>query len=149
MIELRIPWLPPSANNAYFNLPRGGRTLTNKGKKFKRETAAHLVQTYPTQLKFFEPNRPYGLAIQFVFENMLNKTYPEKAATRYKKVDTSNRLKLLEDVLAEVANTDDSQHLFLLIDKYDGAPEATKIWAWDLEREGTLPDDVISLFRCL
>jgi len=144
MIRMQIPWLPPSANHAYFNLPRGGRTLTTEGKKFKRETAAYLVQTYPTELQFFKPNVPYGVGIQFIFPELENKTWPGKATTRYKKVDTSNRVKLLEDVLGEVANIDDSQHVTLLIGKTGGESARTDIWVWD--KPGQI-NDVISEFQ--
>lgn len=151
MIHIHVPWLPPSANHAYFNLPKGGRTLTNAGKKFKRETAAYIVQTYPTELQFFKPNVPYAIAIWFSFVELHNKTWPEKAASRYKKIDTSNKVKLLEDVLSEVAGTDDSQHITLLIGKKSADSECTDIWAWDMETEkwGVLTDEILNNFRNL
>jgi Holliday junction resolvase RusA-like endonuclease len=133
LIEIEIPWLPPSSNHAYFNLPGGGRTLTAKGKKFKRETAAHIAQQYPKELMFFKPNIAYGLAVLFEFTELENKTWPEKASTRYKKIDASNRLKLLEDVLADVAAIDDSQNLMVCAAKRQGAVEHCTVWAWEMD----------------
>lgn len=132
MIRMEVPWLPPSANTAYFNLPQGGRTLTKKGKKFKKETGVHLIRNYSEQLMMFEKNKPYCIAMRFFFPNLQNKTWPEKASTRYKKIDTSNRVKLLEDVLADVADTDDSHYMTLLLGKSQG-PEKVIIWAWGPE----------------
>ena len=133
MIQLEVPWLPPSANNAYFNLSGGGRTLTTKGKRFKRETAAYLVQTYPQELRWFKKNVAYGLAVKFCFTDLENKTWPEKATTRYKKIDVSNRLKLLEDVLVEVGGIDDSQHMSIFMSERPGPAEHTTLWVWELE----------------
>jgi Holliday junction resolvase RusA-like endonuclease len=48
--------------------------------------------------------------------DILNKGWfqtPKKAATRYKKMDTGNRLKLIHDCLAEAIGVDDS-HFFAL-----------------------------------
>jgi Holliday junction resolvase RusA-like endonuclease len=129
MIEFHLPGIPPSANNAYFNLPKGGRTLTTEGKRYKRETAAYLAREYPKELMFFEPNVGYGLAVRFEM-NILNKGWPDKAESRYKKADVSNRLKLLEDVLSSVAATDDSQHLTVYLSKRQSDTEFTHIWIW-------------------
>jgi Holliday junction resolvase RusA-like endonuclease len=139
MIVLHFPWLPPSANHAYFDLPRGGRALSKKGKKFKTETAAHLTRNYPTELRFFQKNKPYGVYITFYIPDMYNKTWPEKAESRYKKADATNLVKLLEDVLSSVANTDDSQNLLVVSHKVHHTKAATKIIAWSMEEE-TLQD---------
>ena len=147
MIRMDLPFLPPSANHAYFNLPTGGRTLSKKGKKFKREAATHLVREYPLQLRMFEANKPYGIAMSFTFTDMHNKTWPDKAKSRYKKFDTSNRVKLVEDVLAEVANTDDSQHVMLIIGKCAGTKEWTTVWAWSIEDEPGLHQNIPPLVR--
>jgi hypothetical protein len=132
---MEIPWLPPSANNAYFTLPKGIRVLTPKAKKFKAESATHLIRTYSKELMMFEQNKPYGVAITFTLPTMLNATWPDKAATRYKKIDTTNRVKLVEDVLAEVTNVDDSHYLISLLNKEHGPKEKITIWAWSIENE--------------
>lgn len=135
MIYLRVPSLPPSTNHAYFNLPRGGRTLTSAGKKYKRETAAHISQRYPKEMATLKPDVPYLLHVRFHLSDLENKTWPTSAKTRYKRIDASNRLKLLEDVLAEVAGIDDAQNLMIILEKCQGAEEYTEIWVWNLEVE--------------
>ncbi len=146
MIRMELPWLPPSANNAYFNLPRGGRALSAKGKKFKAESATYLIRHYHQQLTLFEKNKPYGIAVGFFTMDLENATYPAKAATRYKRFDAGNRLKLLEDVLADAADIDDSQNLTVVVGKFKGK-EKTVIMAWSMEEESLA--DVAAGFQSL
>lgn len=154
MIHLVVPGLPPSINEAYSTIIKRGkrpiamRVLTTKAKKYKRETAAFLVQNFPTELMFFKPNVPYGIAIQFAFIELENKTWASGGAkNRYKRVDVSNRLKIIEDVLAEVAAIDDSQNLTAIIDKCKHTKEETRIWVWDIVQEGEFPDAVLNALR--
>lgn len=167
MIRLVIPGLPPSVNEAYATtVKKKGkklipiRMLSAKAKKYKREAAAHLVRCYPAELRFFQPDVPYGIAIQFAFTELENKTWIPKgpreeepgsstkgAKNRYKRVDVSNRLKIVEDVLSEVAAVDDSQNLTAIIDKCKHAVEETRIWVWNIVQEGEFPDAVINAIR--
>ncbi len=156
MIHMVLPGLPTSVNEAYYNLIKKGkdgrmmaiRVLSAKAKKYKRETAAYIVQNFPSQLMFFKPNVPYGLAIQFAFTALENKGFAKgKAKSRYKRVDVSNRLKIIEDVLAEVAAIDDSQNLTAIIDKCKHSVEETRIWVWDIVQEGEFPDAVLNALR--
>lgn len=135
MICLRLSSVPPSSNHAYFNLPRGGRSLSTEGKRYKAETTAQLVRNYPKEMQFFRPNTPYLILVRIHFETILNAGYPKKAESRYKKLDVSNRLKLLEDCLKDAGGIDDSQYLQLVLEKCQGPVEGTTIWAWDLEKE--------------
>jgi hypothetical protein len=144
MIRLELPWVPPSSNKAYFNLPHG-RTLSTEGKKFKRETSAHLAQKYPQQLVFFKPNTPYLIALRFFFEDVETKGFSKgKAKNRFQTFDGGNRLKLLEDVLKDVGGIDDSQTMTSIWEKKQGLPERTVIWAWDLEKEASPFDGVLA-----
>lgn len=159
MIHLVIPGLPPSVNDAYATVMKKSkkkgrfgsvaiRVLSAKAKKYKRETAAHIVQHFPTELMFFRADTPYGIAVQFAFTELENKTFASGGAkNRYKRVDVSNRLKIVEDVLAEVANIDDSQHLTAIIDKCKHSTEETRIWVWDIVQEGGFPDAVLNALR--
>lgn len=122
------------------------RILTKEGRRFKKEAAAHLARTYPTELREIKRDRPLGLAILFVFKTLENKTWPETAKNRYKRIDVSNRVKLLEDVLADVAAIDDSQHMLVLLAKAQGSEEETIIWSWDIEDE---PDSAATALRAL
>lgn len=132
MIHMTLPWLPPSANHAYANI-RGTnkRVLTTEGKSFKTRTTVYLAQTYPKELTFFKPDKLYILKFVFFFEQLENAGWPKKALSRYKKIDVSNRLKLLEDALKDAAGIDDSQHMGLILVKKQDLKERVEIWAWD------------------
>lgn len=141
MISLSLPNIPPSANHAYFTNRQGGRTLSTAGQKYIRETKTHLAQNFPLLLTAIKPDRPYLVYFRIYFESVTNKLWPEKAKTRYKTVDASNRIKLLEDALKEACGIDDAQHLMVVVEKREGPP-LTEIFIWGLEEEAT-PLDAI------
>jgi Holliday junction resolvase RusA-like endonuclease len=140
MIELYIPSLPPSSNHAYFNLPRVGRVLSTEGKRYKRETTSFLSQNFPAELKRILPDTKYFCYVRFFFEAVENK----KGKTRYKKLDTSNRLKLFEDCLKDACGIDDSQFFIWTIEKRQGE-ERTEVFMWNMEKEKTPIDDLLRL----
>jgi hypothetical protein len=144
MIRLELPWLPPSSNAAYINRRGAGRMLGDVGRKFLLTTKAHLVQRYPTEMRFFEKNEPYFMFFRFIFEDLENKGFATgKAATRYKVFDGGNRTKLLEDALKDVGGIDDSQTLVSLWEKQKGAPERTILWVWRPGIESTPFDGLL------
>ncbi len=117
--------------------------LSPEGKKYKRETTAHIVQNYPSALLFFKPNKPYLVLLRFFFEDVENSGYGKgKAASRYKIFDGGNRTKLVEDALKDAGGIDDSQTLTSIWQKVRGAPK-TIIWAWCTEEENTPFDDAL------
>jgi Holliday junction resolvase RusA-like endonuclease len=138
LIRLVVPSIPPSSNNAYFNLPKGGRTLSASGKKYKNETKTYLASRYMSELKNFTSNEPYLVYIRMYFSELTNATYgkPKGAENRYKRLDVSNRVKLLEDVIKDVTGVDDSNTLVLVVEKRptDGE-EKTEVFIWNTDRE--------------
>jgi hypothetical protein len=144
MIRLSIPQVPPSQDNAYMPVikhvpgrgPRAMIILSAAGRKFKTEMASHLAKTFPRELKVMKPNYPYAIFARYYMEQVENKTYPKTAKTRYKHFDTTNRIKLLEDTIADVSAVDDSHYLIATGWKTEGLPERTDIWIWNLEEEG-------------
>jgi Holliday junction resolvase RusA-like endonuclease len=141
MIHMKVDGLPPSANHAYITIMKGKgrsarpiRVLSTEGKKYKRETSAALVRNFPTELKVFIPNVPFAVVAQFHFSNLYNKGWPDKAQSRYKKIDVDNRLKLFMDALKDATGVDDSNYLDIRAQKVEG-PEETHIWAWNMEEE--------------
>jgi Holliday junction resolvase RusA-like endonuclease len=136
MIYMHIKGIPPSANNAYANV-RGRKILTKEGRKYITETKTYLAENFPKQLRIFQPNKPYQVFFRFFFEAIENKNFFEgKGETRYKVIDLTNRVKLLEDCLKEAGGIDDSQHLRFILDKQQGE-ERSEIWVWSLEDEET------------
>lgn len=148
MIHLHLPFLPISTNHAYgtVKLPKGTkRYLTKEGKKFKNEATAHLAKSYAFALQGMGPNRPYSIFYRFTVTDLLNTTWPKGATTRYKRSDTTNRFKLLEDVLAEITAVDDSHYQAVGGITVQGDSEQTDIWIWDVEKEGS-PLNEINLY---
>lgn len=142
-IRLGIPSIPPSSNHAYMNNGFGGRTLSPKGQLYKKETIAHLARTYPNEMRYFKPNVLYCLFIILTFRDVENKGWPKKTANRYKKLDVTNRLKLLEDALQEATGIDDSQHVMVTVYKNPGLQETTSLIIWEASEE--VPVDVLRL----
>lgn len=157
MITLYHPGLPPSANNAYVNLPHGGRRLSKEGEKYKNETISYFSRTYRRELMTIKPNTPYLMVMTFYFDRIENEGWATGAAkTRYKKFDATNRPKLLEDVLKDAAGIDDSQNLDVYLRKravkdcpvHHGSAivqlqEHVDIMIWDLEKEANPFDGVL------
>ncbi len=143
MIHLSFPGLPPSVNNLYQDtfFRAGGklmsrRSLTDEGKRFKKETLAYIVKKYQPGLRFFKKNVPYVFYYRFVVQEIENKTWPKSAENRYKKFDASNLVKVLEDVIVEASGIDDSNYLTVVSEKRKGPKEETHIWIWNIEEEG-------------
>lgn len=102
-----IPFLPPSENQIYRH--KGPITyLTSKAKAFKRDGAAELHKVLPVTLQLSE-NLPYSLYMTFFFEplQLLNKTWPVGAKSKFKTLDVSNRVKLTEDTVKAALGVDD------------------------------------------
>lgn len=114
--------LPPTDNNIYFNATSSKkgykqsiRVLTNEAKKYKRSAAMAVAELAIYDQVEFKKDVPYLCVIKVFFENTENKGWPEGGAkTRYKRVDTTNRNKLLIDSIMEALGIDDS-HIFPVI----------------------------------
>jgi hypothetical protein len=101
-----LPFLPPSANQAY-RRTRFGMTLSADAKVF--QTAAKLqINRQLDGTVHFDPNAPHRLHLHFSMPDLLNKTYPKTAKTRFKKIDAANLEKLLTDLLCSTFGIDDS-----------------------------------------
>lgn len=144
MIHIRLPFLPPTLNHMYENIPKrrigkkmigGGRRLTNAGKEFKLNVSQVVLRNHAMETGQLGPISGIGLYVAFGFPNLLNKGYPEKSESRYKKLDVSNRLKALEDGLTETINFDDSQIIFSVSTKHLSKSEESLIWLWNEEQE--------------
>jgi len=145
MIHLCMPYVPISSNHAYITvkLPRGSkRVLSTEGRKFKTEATDHLTRNYAFVLKSVVPDKPYSIYFRFTMPDLLNETWPNGAKTRYKKTDATNRIKLMEDVLADVTAVDDSHYFTVAASKVAGTTERTDIWIWSIEDEGSPIDSI-------
>jgi Holliday junction resolvase RusA-like endonuclease len=143
MIHFKLEGLPLSVNHAYFQKGKQ-RILTKKGRAYKTEVKTTLAQQYPQVLSFFQPDKPYCIIFRFTLKHTTNTT--AKAKTRYKRVDVSNRIKLLEDALTDACGHDDAQHFRVLAWKEQAGPdepEHVDVWAWSWEDEPCPFDDIL------
>lgn len=150
MIYICLPNLPPSSNNAYLTINRK-RVLTKEGRRYKNETRGFIAKHYRKELLFFERNQPYVVLIEFVFhgrDQLMAKTWPDKVEDRYKKVDATNRSKIVEDVLAEATGVDDRHNFIVTVAKrWHRDYERTNIWVWNPEKEGNPIDELLQHLR--
>jgi Holliday junction resolvase RusA-like endonuclease len=131
MMHFILDGVPPSTNHAY-GQRHGKRFLTKEGKAYKTETKAHLVREYGLNIST-KKDVPYALSVVCYFTELQHKGWPETVDTRYKKLDASNRVKLLEDALVEALGIDDSQFFQVTVTKLLGKKEQTLIWVWEYE----------------
>lgn len=140
MIHMVFDGVPPTVNKAYFEKAvRKGkqlipvRTLTTKGRAYKREFSTEMVRRYSQQLSFITKNEPYALSIRLYLPELLNKGWPQTTQSRYKKLDASNRIKLLEDAIVDAIGIDDSHFMQVSVEKAYGPKEETHVWIWKTE----------------
>lgn len=112
-MSLRIvyPEIPPTSNKIYFR----GTILTKTAREYAERFAHFMAVNYLHVVSAFNPNGVYCLSLHFYLP-CINETYnnPEvkpskRAKSRYKRMDLSNRIKLLEDCVRDALAIDDSQ----------------------------------------
>ncbi len=114
-----VPLLPPSVNDLYFYTPTGPRDKTPT-KTFKSKASKALMKSIAFDAEPLDSNTPYRLEIRFYLPALYNKSWPEKAKTRFKRRDTSNLIKLIEDVVSKSLGVDDSAFVEIFAQKFDG-----------------------------
>jgi len=146
MIYIILNSLPPSSNQAYFNLParkgakgegviRGGRALTKAGSAYKKEVINHIAKNHGMQTQQLKKDAAIGCLIAYGFPDMYSKGWPKNAISKYRKNDLANRPKLLQDAIVEATSIDDSQICFDYKYKYLSAEPQTTIYIWNEDEE--------------
>lgn len=112
-----VPLLPPSSNKIYIRHPQGkGKILSGQARAFKIK-AMKAVQDGGSLVSLtLRQNVPYELRLAIFFEAVEN--VKSTVGARYKKIDSSNRVKLIEDTVAEAVGLDDSHNFRLVIEKH-------------------------------
>ena len=107
------PELPPSTNKLYYNL-RGGRGKTQQAQayqaRFMQGLVEHMTNTWAAPM---DTNGFYEVRLLFTMRNCENKTYPKKTAKRFKRMDVSNLMKLVEDGIAKATGVDDTNNFIV------------------------------------
>lgn len=124
--------MPPSVNKLYFTM-RGKRVLSAEGRRVKALISTRVTQEAAQLLELNEPS-PVTLTILLHFSAIENAGWPDKAKSRYKRVDVDNRAKLLKDaveaglglgdhlvfklILEKKQSTTGEEHVTLQIERY-------------------------------
>lgn len=98
--------LPPTDNHIYFNLPGGGRALTKKAKQFKARVKEQTALTAVRNTLPFREHIPYKATIT-LYVKLYTKGWPKTAKWKYRKMDATNRTKLILDAITEAVGVDD------------------------------------------
>lgn len=108
MINVNLPF-PPSVNKAYATTRSGRRLLTSEGKLFKQSVRDTIGQKYAavTPELYNLGSVPLCLTVTLYTQTENKGWLQGKAKNRYKRVDVSNRVKLLEDAVFEALGVDD------------------------------------------
>lgn len=135
-LHIVIPFLPPTSNKIYVTIWKQKRIVKSKeAEAFKNRFSSEVVPKYLPWISRMSnsPDTVYNVVTFFYFDqwDILNKGWfqtPKTAASRYKKMDTGNRLKLIHDCLAEAIGVDDSHFFGLTAEKrsaqqYDVEPQ--------------------------
>jgi len=137
------PKLPPSTNKIYFSRG-GGRQLTDRARKYKNSLVRWLgKEIAKSGLTTFRDDVPYEVRLLFAFERefVINKGWPKKAKSRFKKADTTNLDKLVLDALATAIGVDDCAFFSVQLTKCISHKPGVSIVLRELFCE---PDDVES-----
>ena len=111
-IQVRLPF-PPSVNKAYASTRGGRRVLSKEGRLYKQAVREVIGKAYGLKPHILGDVDKLHLSIT-LHTRCINKGWSTgNAKSRYKRVDVSNRVKLLEDALFESIDLDDS-HVFCL-----------------------------------
>ena len=127
-IKVVLP-MPPSSNNIYVKKPKGGMTKSTEARSWERRALQTIVRDNNLGLQSeFDREAMYWLDLTFYFEEITNKGWHErwkkgakkgqrKAENKWKKIDLSNRIKLLEDTVRKAVGVDDSATMELSLHK--------------------------------
>ena len=142
LLTLNLEGWPVSVNDAYVSfkkkVPGRGvivmRRLSADAEAYKKQVQFHIGQ----QLALRDPlrrNLPYGLRIELLSPDLLTKGWPATAKNRYKVIDASNYIKVLEDSLCEVLGLDDSHFFDVRVLKRSAARQMTVVHVLALNQE--------------
>lgn len=151
--------LPPTDNHIYQTIriskkkggganwgTTSGRSLTPTARSYKLATATDIAHLAVTNSVQFKKNVPYLLRLKIFFSAVENKSWSKNnAKTRYKKVDTTNRNKLLIDSITQAIGVDDS-HIFPVIKLKDSCQDDPRV---EVEICELAPEELPELYQAI
>lgn len=133
VLQIDYPIIPPTSNKLYFK----GTMLTAVARKYGEDFSKYVMQNYGSEILEMDTQSVYALHLRFFFEQLQNARWldpkcppSKKPKSRYKKIDLSNRIKLLEDCVRDALDIDDSQTFAASQEKHQvrpGEPERVQI----------------------
>ena len=72
-----VPFLPPSSNAIYVNIPRHGRTLSTQARAFKVKAMREIQQKGRVAFMQLKANVPYQLSLTVFFDQIESRS-PQK-----------------------------------------------------------------------
>ncbi len=103
----------------YVYTTRGPRPSA-KMKRFKAAASSEMLKQLDFSQEPLEKNVAYVLHIDFFMPSLVNKGYPKKAKTKYKRRDVTNLVKVFEDLICQVYGIDDCQFVDVRLRKLHG-----------------------------
>lgn len=122
-LHVWIPFLPPSSNKIYEPVwvrgkPRGKR-LSDAGRRFKVRAMKTIQEGGRAALLNLKEHVPYELTLAIFLNKIENKGWvSKKTDSRYAKVDVTNRIKLIEDTVADAVGVDDRHNFRIYVEKH-------------------------------
>jgi len=116
VFRLELEKWPPSTNKLY-TVWRNRKILSKEGMAYHNYVKFAVAQAMPPVIEMEEACEVHFLLYR---PDWTNRGWPGKAKTRYKKIDLTNRLKCVEDALAESLAIDDSQFFDVITRKCKG-----------------------------
>lgn len=90
--------------------------LTEVSRKYAEDFSKFMMQNHGADILEMDKNSIYALHLRFYFQALENARWNDSACppskrpkSRYKKIDLSNRIKLLEDCIRDALDIDDAQ----------------------------------------
>ena len=119
-MELNLP-MPPTDNHIYSNAPFG-RVLSSAAKRYKTLVRTAIGKLATSHDLSFRNHIPYYVRLT-IFMDLYTKGWPKKAMWKYRKVDATNRTKLLLDAISEAIGVDDRHFVTVLVRKEEAKDE--------------------------
>ena len=115
-LRVWIDKLPPSSNHIYVSIPGKGRFLSPQAMAFKVYAMRVIQQQGRVAFLGLKSNIPYELHLAVFFDQV--EYLKSSKGSRYKRIDLSNQVKLIEDTVAAATGIDDAHNFRMVLEKH-------------------------------
>jgi len=138
-LRISLP-MPPTDNNLYVPVRKKGKSaglrLSDTARVYKVKVAEVMADAALLNPDFgIEENVEYAISLVVYFKSAYSKSWPKKAKSKFRKIDTHNRLKLVIDSVMGSMGLDDNclfeQSVIKMEDPEDPRVEVEiRRWEW-------------------